>query len=493
MDVNLLGTLLIVSIVLLALVLLLLLFVFTRTGQQRAQQLEQKLLQQHAQQQLSQLAQDLDEGFDKAHEHGAQQTAAMREHASVLARGQREELGQNLFRVQSLMGDELKAVRENQSTEAQNARETLLKQLTQTTTQLVQQLQQLNDTTERRMNHMRENIEQRLTSIEQNNAKKLEEMRMTVDEKLHATLEQRLGESFKQVSDRLEQVHRGLGEMQNLAVGVGDLKRVLTNVKSRGTWGEMQLANLLENVFTPDRYVANVKTVPNSNEMVEFAIKLPGRGDSLDDVVWLPIDAKFPKEQYERMQEAQDLADAVALDKARADLFRQIKLEAKTINEKYVAPPYTTDFAVMFLPTEGLYAEVAREAGLLDQLQREYRIVVAGPTTLTALLNSLHMGFRTLAMEKRASEVWQVLGAVKTEFGKFGDVLAKTKDRLEKAAKEIDSAQVRTRQMNRALSKVEQIEHDSAAKLLGLVDDDASDATTDDEVSAVNEDGRKLF
>ncbi len=493
MDVNLLGTLLIVSIVLLALVLLLLLFVFTRTGQQRAQQLEQKLLQQHAQQQLSQLAQDLDEGFDKAHEHGAQQTAAMREHASVLAREQREELGQNLFRVQSLMGDELKAVRENQSTEAQNARETLLKQLTQTTTQLVQQLQQLNDTTERRMNHMRENIEQRLTSIEQNNAKKLEEMRMTVDEKLHATLEQRLGESFKQVSDRLEQVHRGLGEMQNLAVGVGDLKRVLTNVKSRGTWGEMQLANLLENVFTPDRYAANVKTVPNSNEMVEFAIKLPGRGDSLDDVVWLPIDAKFPKEQYERMQEAQDTADADALDKARNDLFRQIKLEAKTINEKYVAPPYTTDFAVMFLPTEGLYAEVAREAGLLDQLQREYRIVVAGPTTLTALLNSLHMGFRTLAMEKRASEVWQVLGAVKTEFGKFGDVLAKTKDRLEKAAKEIDSAQVRTRQMNRALSKVEQIEHDSAAKLLGLVDDDASDATTDDEVSAVNEDGRKLF
>lgn len=492
MDVNLLGTLLIVSIVLLALVLLLLLFVFTRTGQQRAQQLEQKLLQQHAQQQLSQLAQDLDAGFDKAHEHGAQQTAAMREHANVLAREQREELGQNLFRVQSLMGDELKAVRENQSLESQNARETLLKQLTQTTTQLVQQLQQLNDTTERRMNHMRENIEQRLTSIEQNNAKKLEEMRMTVDEKLHATLEQRLGESFKQVSDRLEQVHRGLGEMQNLAVGVGDLKRVLTNVKSRGTWGEMQLANLLENVFTPDRYAANVKTVPNSNEMVEFAIKLPGRGDSLDDVVWLPIDAKFPKEQYERMQEAQDLADAVALDKARADLFRQIKLEAKTINEKYVAPPYTTDFAVMFLPTEGLYAEVAREAGLLDQLQREYRIVVAGPTTLTALLNSLHMGFRTLAMEKRASEVWQVLGAVKTEFGKFGDVLAKTKDRLEKAAKEIDSAQVRTRQMNRALSKVEQIEHDSAAKLLGLVDDDASGAT-DDEVGAANGDGRKLF
>ena len=476
MDNQLFTILLGVTIVLLILVLFLLLFVFTRTGQQRAQLLEQKLLQQQAGQQLGQLAQSLDDGFDKNFEHGTQQLSAMREHTSVLAREQRDELGQSLFRVQTLMGEELKSVRETHSIEAQNARETLLTQLTQTTTQLVQQLQQLNETTERRMNHMRENVEQRLSSIETNNAKKLEEMRTTVDEKLHATLEKRLGESFKQVSDRLEQVHRGLGEMQNLAVGVGDLKRVLTNVKSRGTWGEMQLANLLENVFTPDRYAANVKTVPNSNEMVEFAIKLPGRGDALDDVVWLPIDAKFPKEQYERMQEAQDTADAAALDKARADLFRQIKLEAKTINEKYVAPPYTTDFAVMFLPTEGLYAEVAREAGLLDQLQREHRIVVAGPTTLTALLNSLHMGFRTLAMEKRASEVWQVLGAVKTEFGKFGDVLAKTKQKLDQAASEIGKAETRTRVMNRALSKVEQMENDQAAKMLGLADGDADAA-----------------
>lgn len=480
MDNQLFTILLGVTIVLLILVLFLLLFVFTRTGQQRAQLHEQKILQQQAGQQLGQqlgqLAQSLDDGFDKNFEHGTQQLSAMREHTSVLAREQRDELGQSLFRVQTLMGEELKSVRETHSIEAQNARETLLTQLTQTTTQLVQQLQQLNETTERRMNHMRENVEQRLSSIETNNAKKLEEMRTTVDEKLHATLEKRLGESFKQVSDRLEQVHRGLGEMQNLAVGVGDLKRVLTNVKSRGTWGEMQLANLLENVFTPDRYAANVKTVPNSNEMVEFAIKLPGRGEAADDVVWLPIDAKFPKEQYERMQEAQDTADAAALDKARADLFRQIKLEAKTINEKYVAPPYTTDFAVMFLPTEGLYAEVAREAGLLDQLQREHRIVVAGPTTLTALLNSLHMGFRTLAMEKRASEVWQVLGAVKTEFGKFGDVLAKTKQKLDQAASEIGKAETRTRVMNRALSKVEQMENDQAAKMLGLADGDADAA-----------------
>ena len=319
---------------------------------------------------------------------------------------------------------------------------------------------------------MRENIETRLSSIEAKNSEKLEQMRVTVDEKLHATLEQRLGESFKQVSERLEQVHRGLGEMQTLAVGVGDLQRVLTNVKTRGNWGEMQLANLLENVFTPDRYAANVKVKPNSNEMVDFAIKLPGRSDNADEVVWLPVDAKFPKEQYERMQNAQDAADADAFDAARKELFTQIKLEAKSISDKYISPPHTTDFAVMFLPTEGLYAEVAREAGLLDLLQREHRIVVAGPTTLTALLNSLHMGFRTLAMEKRASEVWQVLGAVKTEFGKFGDVLAKTKQKLESAAGEISKAETRTRAMSRALSGVEQMEGDAAVQLLGLGEDE---------------------
>lgn len=419
---------------------------------------------------LQQLLQDVDAGFEKVHEQSTQQVSALREHASVMAREQRLELGQVLNQNQTLVGHELKAMRENHTNEAHTGREYLMTQLTQTTTQLVQQLQQLNENTERRLNHMRDNIEQRLSSIETNNARKLEEMRATVDEKLHATLEQRLGESFKQVSDRLEQVHRGLGEMQTLAVGVGDLKRVLTNVKTRGNWGEMQLASLLENVFTPDRYAANVKTVPNSNDMVEFAIKLPGRGNGVEDIVWLPIDAKFPKEQFERMQDAQDAADVVALDKARQELFRQIKQEAKTISEKYIAPPHTTDFGILFLPTEGLYAEVAREAGLLDQLQRDHRIVVAGPTTLTALLNSLHMGFRTLAMEQRASEVWKVLGAVKTEFGKFGDVLAKTKNKLESAAKEIDSAQVRTRAMSRALSGVEHIESNTAAHILGLAE-----------------------
>ena len=463
--------LLIALIVLTVLLVVLVLFVFARTGQQRAHALEQKTLQQQSLTQLHQITQDVDAGFEKSFEQSTQHVSALREHSGALAREQRMELGQQLNHSQAGVTDQLKALRENQTSEAQSAREHLLTQLTQTTTQLVQQLQQLNETTERRLNHMRENIEQRLSSIETNNAKKLEEMRVTVDEKLHATLEQRLGESFKQVSDRLEQVHLGLGEMKNLAQDVGGLQRVLTNVKDRGNWGEMQLASLLENVFTPDRYAANVKIKPDSNEMVDFAIKLPGRGEDIDDVVWLPIDAKFPKESYERMQKAQDEADADGFALARKGLFADIKREAKSISDKYIAPPHTTDFAVLFLPTEGLFAEVAREAGLLDTLQREYRIVVAGPTTLNALLNSLHMGFRTLAMEKRATEVWKVLGAVKTEFGKFGDVLASTKKKLEEAANHIDKAQTRTRVMSKALSGVEQMDSAVAVQLLGLGDE----------------------
>jgi len=413
-----------------------------------------------------QILNNLDTSFDETHQLFNEQGLKAREHAGLLAHQQRDELGQSLFQVQTLLNTQLKEVRDTQSTESANARETLVQQLNVTTSQLMQQLQLLNDTTERRLTQMRENIEQRLTSIEQKNETKLEQMRQTVDEKLHATLEKRLGESFKQVSDRLEQVHKGLGEMQSLAAGVGDLKRVLTNVKTRGTWGEMQLANLLEQVFTPEQYAANVATVPESTARVEFAIKLPGRSES--EPVWLPIDAKFPREQYDRMQDAQDAADAEALAKAQSELVNAILKEARTIAEKYVSPPHTTDFAILFLPTEGLYAEVARQAGLLDTLQREHRVVVAGPTTLMAILNSLHMGFRTLALEKRASDVWQVLGAVKTEFGKFGDVLAKTRDSLERAAKNIDSAQVRTRAMTRALSGVEQLEGDKSAALLAI-------------------------
>ncbi|EGC98454.1 Fis family transcriptional regulator, partial [Burkholderia sp. TJI49] len=322
---------------------------------------------------------------------------------------------------------------------------------------LHRQLTQLTEANDRRIGEVRATLEQRLKEIETNNAAKLEEMRRTVDEKLHATLEQRLGESFKLVSDRLEQVHRGLGEMQTLAAGVGDLKKVLTNVKTRGTWGEVQLEALLEQMLTPDQYAKNVATVPKSSERVEFAIRLPGRDAGARDAapVWLPIDAKFPREDYERLIDAQERADAVAVEDAARALEARVRLEARTIAEKYVAPPHTTDFALLFLPTEGLYAEILRRPGLTDLLQRDYRVTVAGPTTLTALLNSLQMGFRTLAIEKRSSEVWQVLGAVKTEFGKFGDVLARTKSQLETVTRSIEAAEQRTRVMNRKLKQVE--------------------------------------
>jgi DNA recombination protein RmuC len=299
-------------------------------------------------------------------------------------------------------------------------------------------------------------------------------MRQTVDEKLHATLETRLTESFRQVSDRLERVHQGLGEMQQLAIGVGDLKRVLTNVKTRGTWGEVQLEMLLEQVLTVDQYAKNVETVAGSNARVEFAIKLPGVVDG-GAPLWLPIDAKFPKEQYERLVEAADNADADGVARYGAELERAVRNEAKTICDKYVSPPQTTDFAILFLPTEGLYAEVMRRPGLADDLQRALRVTIAGPSTLTALLNSLQMGFRTLALEKRSSEVWQVLGAVKTEFGKFGDVLAATKTTLERAAKNIENAEVRSRQMARKLKSVEALPSEAAQLMLGGAPTDGDD------------------
>jgi DNA recombination protein RmuC len=337
---------------------------------------------------------------------------------------------------------------------------------------LAQQLAQLIEANDRRFAEVRATLEARLKDIEATNAAKLEEMRRTVDEKLHATLEQRLGESFKLVSDRLEQVHRGLGEMQTLAAGVGDLKKVLTNVKTRGTWGEVQLESLLEQILTPDQYAKNVATVPKSSDRVEFAIKLPGRmesgnGQGGTTPVWLPIDAKFPREDYERLIDAQERADVVAVEEASRALEARVRGEARTIAEKYVAPPHTTDFALLFLPTEGLYAEVLRRPGLTDQLQRDYRVTIAGPTTLTALLNSLQMGFRTLAIEKRSSEVWQVLGAVKTEFGKFGDVLAKTKAQLETVTRSIEAAERRTRVMGTRLREVEALPGDETEGLLG--------------------------
>jgi DNA recombination protein RmuC len=322
------------------------------------------------------------------------------------------------------------------------------------------------DTMNQRMLEVRVMLETKIKDLQADNGARLEEMRKTVDEKLHATLETRLTASFQQVSERLERVHQGLGEMQQLALGVGDLKRVLTNVKTRGTWGEVQLEMLLEQVLTPDQYAKNVETIAGTGARVEFALKLPGQTDG-GAPVWMPIDAKFPKEQYERLLEAADNADAEGVAQAGRELERAVRTEAKTISEKYVSPPHTTDFAILFLPTEGLYAEVMRRPGLADELQRVNRISIAGPSTLTALLNSLQMGFRTLALEKRSSEVWQVLGAVKTEFAKFGDVLSATRLTLERAAKNIESAETRSRQMARKLKTVEALPSEQAQLLIG--------------------------
>jgi DNA recombination protein RmuC len=298
-----------------------------------------------------------------------------------------------------------------------------------------------------------------------------------VDDKLQGTLEKRLGESFKQVSERLEQVYRGLGEMQALASGVGDLKRVLTNVKTRGIWGEIALGNLLEQILSPDQFGVNVATRPGSNERVEYAVKLPGRGDD-ESPVWLPIDAKFPKEDYERLLEAADAGDADGVARASQQLEARIKAAARDIHDKYVGPPATTDFALMFLPTEGLYAEVLRRPGLLEALQREFRVVVTGPTTIAAILNSLQMGFRTLAIEQRSSEVWKLLGAVRTEFGKFGDTLDKVKKKLDAASTEIDTAARKTRTITRRLRAVEELPPGDAQAVLELPE--AATEDTDD-------------
>jgi len=310
------------------------------------------------------------------------------------------------------------------------------------------------DSLQQGMDRVRESVAKRLDAIQQDNNQKLEQMRATVDEKLQSTLEKRLGESFKMVSERLEKVHQGLGEMQHLASGVGDLKKILTNVKTRGTWGEVQLGQLLEQILTPEQYDKNVVTKKGSKDPVEFAIRLPGKED---EVVLLPIDAKFPVEDYQRLQDAYDAGDKAALEEASKAVEARIKMEAKKIHEKYIDPPQTTDFAVMFLPTEGLYAEVINRPGLCDVLQRDYRIAIAGPTTIAALLNSLQMGFRTLAVEKRASEVWKQLIDIKTEFGKFGGLLEGVEKKLSAASAELGKVQSKSRNIERKLGKVQEI------------------------------------
>ncbi len=344
------------------------------------------------------------------------------------------------------------------TSEAQNSR---ISDMTRTNNE---NLQRMGRTVEERLDRVRQSVEQKLSDIQKDNAEKLETMRQTVDEKLHKTLEERLGESFKTVSDRLEQVHKGLGEMQNLAQGVGDLKKVLTNVTTRGSFGEIQLGNILEQLLTPDQYETNISTKPRSTQRVEFALKLPGKEG---EPVYMPIDSKFPTESYDRMQDAYTAGDAEGLAAAGREMEQFIKKSAKDIRDKYLSPPHTTDFGVLFLPTEGLYAEVLRRPGLVEGLQRDYHIIVSGPTTLSALLNSLQMGFRTLAIEKRSSEVWKILAAVKTEFGKFGDALAKTQNHIRLADKDIDELiGVRTRQIISRLKTVEALPGELAEEAL---------------------------
>jgi len=317
-------------------------------------------------------------------------------------------------------------------------------------------LSELTEKNEIKMEQVRLTVEGKLENIQKDNSEKLEKMRQTVEEKLEKTLETRLGEKFKLVNDRLEQVYKGLGEMQSLASGVGDLKKVLTNVKSRGTWGEVQLGNLLEQLLIPEQYSINVCTKKGSADRVEFAIKIPGKDDHVKSI-WLPIDAKFPIEDYQKLVEAQENADVCTADTLGKALEARIKSEAKDIKEKYLDPPYTTDFGILFLPVEGLFAEVVRRMGLVEFLQNNYRVIVTGPTTIAALLNSLQMGFRTLAIEKRTSEVWEILGAVKNDFGKFGEILEKTHKKLKEASDNIETATTKTRSIERKLNKVQSL------------------------------------
>lgn len=339
-------------------------------------------------------------------------------------------------------------------------------------------LAHLTSMNETKLENIRKTVEDRLMLLQKDNSEKLEKMRVTVDEKLHNTLEQRLGESFKLVNDRLESVYKGLGEMQTLAQGVGDLKKVFTNVKSRGFWGEIQLGNILEQFLTTDQYLCSVKTKPKSNDFVEFAIKLPGRNDN--ETVLLPVDSKFPIEDYTRLVDAEEAGDVNLVTESRKKLENSVKIFAKDISDKYIETPYTTDFGIMFLPTESLYCEVVKNTDLCESLSQKYRVVVAGPTTFVALLNSLQMGFRTLAIEKRTSEVWQLLGMVKSEFSKFGDLLDKTNKKLQEISGTMELASKKTRTIEKKLKKIEALPISSESEFYMLDSSELEeDVTTD--------------
>jgi DNA recombination protein RmuC len=389
--------------------------------------------------------------------------------------GQRiDAFGQRLDALTLRTDQRLDLLRETLSEDARRGRGEGAEQQQRFAETLGQRLAELTQRNEQRIAEMRVTLESSLAKLQADNAQKLEQMRATVDEKLHATLETRLTESFGHVAAMLAQVHQGLGDMSKLAADVGGLQRVLTNVKSRGVFGEVQLAALLEQVFAPEQYASNVATVPGSNERVEYAVRFPGSNG--DAPVWLPIDAKFPREDYERLLDAQERADVAAAHAAGDALERRVRQEAARICDKYVAAPHTTEFAILFLPTEGLYAEVLRRPGLVESLQRECRIAIAGPTTLLALMTSFQMGFRTLAIQERSSEVWRTLGAVKTEFGKFGAVLDAVKKKLDEASNKIDQTRTRTNVLTRRLREVEALPLEDSQQLLGLEVDADEDA-----------------
>ena len=366
--------------------------------------------------------------------------------AMVRTKGRLDSLEKNLDRMERFSREDMARNREETGRSLRDFNESLLNRMDETADRSAQKLDRIDET-----------VDRHLKALQEDNSRRLEQIRATVDDKLHDTLERRLGESFKLVSDRLDMVHRGLGEMQTLASGVGDLKKVLTNVKTRGTLGEIRLQSLLEQILSPDQYQSNVATKRDSATRVEFAIRLPGRDEAENRPVWLPIDAKFPQEDYLRFLDAQETGDANRIEAASRQIDRIIREMARNIRDKYLDPPYTTDFSIMFLPTEGLYAEVLRRSGLFELLQREYRVVVAGPTTLAALLNSLQMGFRTLAIEKRSGEVWTLLGTVKTEFSTFGAILDRTQKKLQEATSTIEKAATRTRAIERRLRDIQSV------------------------------------
>lgn len=399
-------------------------------------------------------ATDLREESAAARKEQAEQAKADREEQGQQAKAQREELSKKFADFGSKTSVDIEMLGKFQRDRLKDFSDNLNK---------------LTEASDKKADALRQAVEKKLEQLQQSNEQKLEKMRQTVDEKLHKTLETRLGESFKLVSERLEKVHQGLGEMQELAGGVSDLKRVMTNVKTRGTWGEVLLGSLLEQILTPEQYEKNCKVRPRADVQVEYAIKMPGPDD--DDGrghIYLPIDAKFPREAYERLMQASEAADPVALEAAHKELDTAVLSFARDIREKYIAPPYTTDFAILFVPTEGLYAELVRRPGLIDRLQRDCRVNLAGPTTLAALLNSLQMGFRTLAIQKRSGEVWKLLGGVKTEFGRFEDWIAAVQKKLASASKEMDKAAVRTRQITKKLSKVQELPSDGATPTISL-------------------------